>query len=319
MVMEEASKVMARQGGSARTALIVTILVAVGWIVAPTIIATPASAAAGDVGFAGPTYGSGVVDPTETKPESKLWWNDGSWWASMYDAASTDFTIRRLDLASKTWVNTGVVIDDRPGSRQDALWDGTHLYVSSHIFSLSPASGNPARLSRFSYDSGTRTYSLDAGFPVAINDYKTESLVIDKDSTGKLWATWTQGNKVWISHTTTSDTAWTTPFVPPVQGTSLASDDISSVIAFGPGKIGIMWSNQSTDAMYFATHVDGANDSTWQSVKQANAGSGRGRRPHQPQVTPERRDRSRLCGGQDVAHRLERAVDHAARPGPGHG
>ena len=35
-----------------------------------------------------------------------------------------------------------------------------------------------------------------------------------------------------------------------------------------------MWSNQSTDAMYFATHVDGANDSTWQSVKQANQGPG---------------------------------------------
>ena len=62
--------------------------------------------------------------------------------------------------------------------------------------------------------------------------------------------------------------------MPPVQGTSLASDDISSVIAFGPGKIGIMWSNQSTDAMYFAIHVDGANDSTWQSVKQANRRSG---------------------------------------------
>ena len=59
-----------------------------------------------------------------------------------------------------------------------------------------------------------------------------------------------------------------------MNGTSVASDDISSVIAFGPGKIGVMWSNQSQDAMYFAVHVDGAIDSTWQASKQAIAGPG---------------------------------------------
>src|SRR4029079_13819213 len=116
-------------------------------------------------------------------------------------------------------------------------------------------------------------YTLDSGFPVQINNYRTETLVIDKDSTGVLWATWTQGNKVWVTHSSGSDTSWVTPFVPPVAGTSLASDDISSVIAFGPGKIGVMWSNQSTDAMYFGVHVDGASDATW-TVEQAAAGPG---------------------------------------------
>ena len=138
----------------------------------------------------------------------------------MYDAASTDFHDPPVSISpTKTWVNTGVVIDDRPGSRQDALWDGTHLYVSSHIFSLSPASGQSGARSRASATTAApRRTRWTQAFPSRSTTTGPRSLVIDKDSTGKLWATWTQGNKVWVSHTTTSDTAWTTPFVPPVPG-----------------------------------------------------------------------------------------------------
>jgi hypothetical protein len=56
----------------------------------------------------------------------------------------------------------------------------------------------PAYLYRFSYDPIFHRYSLDSGFPVQINDYKTESLVIAKDSTGVLWATWMQGNGIYV-------------------------------------------------------------------------------------------------------------------------
>jgi ketosteroid isomerase-like protein len=36
--------------------------------------------------------------------------------------------------------------------------------------------------------------------------------LVDKDSTGTLWATYTQGDKVFVTHTTTSDTTWLTPY-----------------------------------------------------------------------------------------------------------
>jgi hypothetical protein len=45
----------------------------------------------------------------------------------------------------------------------------------------------------------------------------------------------------------------------PVNGTSVAPDDISSVVAFD-SQVGVMWSNQTDDAMYFATHKDGDPD-----------------------------------------------------------
>ena len=51
----------------------------------------------------------------------------------------------------------------------------------------------------------------------------------------------------------------------PVNGTTVSSDDNSAVVAFD-GQIGVMWSNQLDDAMYFATHKDGDSENARQSA-----------------------------------------------------
>jgi PKD repeat protein len=234
----------------------------------------PAAAATGDIGYEGPSYAGATAGshPSASKPESKLWWNDGIWWADMVDAVSGRHRIFRLNLSTQTWSNTGVNLDDRAGARSDTLWDGAHLYVASHVFTTSPSSGKPSRLYRYSYALATKTYSLDSGFPVSINNYATETLVIDKDSAGKLWATWVQNNQVYVNRTTTDDRTWATPFVLPVSGVSVAKDDISSVVAMNDDTIGVMWSNQNDSKVYFAVHVDGTSDTTWQTSRTALIG-----------------------------------------------
>jgi PKD repeat protein len=237
-----------------------------------TLLPAAANAATGDIGYKDQSFTGAGTAPTGSKPESKLWWNDGSWWASMW-SGSGGFHIFRLDNLTQKWMDTGVAIDPRSGTRADTLWDGTHLYVASHVFSDAPKTGFPSRLYRFSYNPLAQTYSLDPGFPVSINNFRTETLVIDKDSTGKLWATWTQGSQVMVNRTTTGDATWGSPFVPAVSGaTKLSSDDISSVVAFGGNKIGVMWSSQTSSAVYFATHDDGQADSAWQQSRTAIAG-----------------------------------------------
>jgi PKD repeat protein len=225
-----------------------------------------ANAAAGDIGFEGPSTSGAGSGPTGTKPESKLWWNDGYWWASMWDAGSADFHIFKLDPGTQAWSDTGVRLDDRSGTHADVLWDdgSGKLYVASHQFSDSSASGSASRLYRFGYDPATDTYTPNPGFPVTINNYKIETLVIAKDSTGQLWATWRQGTAILVNRTVCNpacdDRTWGTPFV---LDSSVSSDDISSVIAFGGDKIGVMWSDQSADRDSFAVHDDAAADTTW--------------------------------------------------------
>jgi IPT/TIG domain-containing protein/flagellar hook capping protein FlgD len=233
---------------------------------------TPVTVGYRDFDF-GATVGS---TPTGEKPESKLWWNDGLWWGVLWSPSSNAFTIQRFNPAVQDWVNTGVAVDSRGSSKSDALWDGTKLYVVTHIFTLNPGpaggAGNAARLYRYSYNASTDTYSLDSGFPATINDSKSECLVLDKDSTGRLWITWVENGKVKVNRSTTNDLTWGTPFNLPVQGSgNLDVDEISSVVAFGGNKIGIMWSNQTSSppAGYFAVHLDGTADTTWQARETA--------------------------------------------------
>lgn len=250
------------------------LLASIAWQVTPAG-STSAAATTGDVGYVGgATTGDGSA-ATGEKPESKLWWNDGSWFAVLFETASQQHHIFRLDRSSEQWVDTGTVVDNRPKTRSDVLWDGQKLYVASHVRASSASSaswGNPARLYRFSYEPSTGHYTLDTGFPVQINNYSSETLTLAKDSTGVLWATWTMFSKVYVNRTVSGDAIWGSQFSIPVAGaTSLDSDDISAIVAMD-GAVGVMWSNQAASAMYFAVHVDGSPASTWEASRTAIQG-----------------------------------------------
>jgi len=221
-----------------------------------------------DVGRAGPSYRGAGEAPTSDKPQSKLWFNDGIWWGDLFDTASRTWHVLRLDRATGSWTDTGTVIDDRPTTHADVLWDGSHLYVASHVTATSSTTavtGAPARLYRFAYVAAEHRYTLDTGFPVPINDTSSESLTLDKDSHGVLWATWTQGQQVHVNATTGDDATWGTPFVPAVEGAAtLTDDDISALVAeAGSGRVGLMWSNESTSAFGYAEHRDGDPPAAW--------------------------------------------------------
>ena len=236
----------------------------------------PVTAGYRDFNF-GPTTNA---EPTFGKTESKLWWNDGSWWGVLWNSAANRYEIYRLNAATQSWVATNTAVDTRNGSRPDVLWDGQRLYVASHFYTTSPGPTTAtyfSKLYRYSYNLTTKQYSDDPGFPVNINSSKSETLTIDKDTTGKLWITWMEKNKIMINRTVGSDLTWGTPFVLPVQGADTDPDDISGLVSFGGNKIGVMWSNQKDSTIYFAVHADGAADQTWKPREIALSGLGLGR------------------------------------------
>src|SRR4030067_1087877 len=66
------------------------------------------------VGYRDHYYGTTVtIAPTGEKPESKLWFHDGYWWASMWNPAASSYRIYRFDLANQTFIDTGVALDNR--------------------------------------------------------------------------------------------------------------------------------------------------------------------------------------------------------------
>ena len=254
--------------------LLVTVVTGLGVLVAPGT----ATAAVGDLGFQGRSFAGVTNNPTSDKAQSKLWYAQGSWWAVMFEARSLTWHIFRLDRSTQQWTDTGVQVDDRRNTLSDVLWDGTHLYVASHVATVSSDSSpiaskpaSPARLYRYSW-SASRGYTLDSGFPATITTNSSESMTLAKDSTGTLWATWTEvrmSNGVYTStvyansSTAGREDRWGSPFALPVAGATVSPDDISSVVSFGTNKIGIIWSNQTDGSVYWAVHNDGAAPNTW--------------------------------------------------------
>ncbi|TDO34233.1 hypothetical protein EV643_12818 [Kribbella sp. VKM Ac-2527] len=222
------------------------------------------TATVADAGFVGPAY-TGTTAPTGQKPQSKLWVADGIWWGSLWDTSTRKFTIFRYDWAANSWTNTGVLIEDRAGSYMDTLWDGSHLYVASAGQTASNSAQSP-RLTRFSYDPATDQWSRDAGYPVTIGNGGVEAVVLAKDSDGLLWITYTQGAKVWLTHSVAGlDDVWAPRFQLPTPGneSNVDPDDLSAIIAYDGDKIGVLWSNQRSHIMYWASHTDGTPDQSW--------------------------------------------------------
>ncbi|MDF2968316.1 MAG: hypothetical protein K0Q93_2094 [Nocardioidaceae bacterium] len=204
--------------------------------------------------YRGFQFAEGVTSPTADKPQSKLWFADGSWWGLL--ATAEDGNVNIFELSDNhTWTDTSTVVDDRINSTADVLWDGSRLYVASRT-----ADGD-LLVSRFDYDDEERSWSR-LGTPATVAGGGMASVTIDKDSRGRLWLTYVQEGQVRVAHTNSGDRAWSTPFVPPVSDPFVTRDDISALVSFD-GKIGVMWSDQASDQFTFAVHDDRAADSVW--------------------------------------------------------
>jgi PKD repeat protein len=248
-------------------------------VAVPSVALAPAAQAAeGDYGTpAQSLVGFPIATPTATKPESKLWFAHGSWWAAMASLATGGYSIHRLDRSTATWIDTGVALDPRGASQADVLWNGTHLLVASHPVALSSTTTSalePARLFRYSW-TGT-AWAPDAGFPVQITGTSTESLVVDQSADGRLWATWTLGRRLYVARTTGSADAEAVSFgtasIPQmanlapadsVTATTLEADDISTIAA-GNGALTLAWSNQLAGTTWAARSTD--DGETWSAT-----------------------------------------------------
>jgi hemolysin type calcium-binding protein len=240
------------------------VLCGVAALVLPTV--------AGAAGFGGPGYAGTSGPPTTSKPESKLWWNDGFWWASMYSKSQGAYTIHRLNLRTQRWANTRVLIDTRESTRQDALSLGGKLFIASHKYSATPVfngAANPGqdgmRLYRFSYNSGQNRYTLD-GAPHVIDAQRAEALTIERDTSGRIVATWARQAsaggpyQVHVAQTgancTTQNLSNCAFGGPSVFADEVGADDISAIVRFG-NSLGIMWSDTPESKMMFS--VNGGN------------------------------------------------------------
>jgi hypothetical protein len=217
-------------------------------------------------------------EPTADNQQSKLWFHDGRWWGLLSRQSGSgdgEVTIHRLELATQRWVDTSVVVDGRKNASVDALSDGNQLYIASSRGTSKETRNRKVRVSSYTYDPMAKTYALNPGFPVDIADGEVEAIVIDRDATGTLWATFVRAGRVMVTHTTRSALDWVAPYALPVGGASTVRSgpkaDQSALVRFGGNHIGILFSSQvaglDRGVLYWATHRDGTGDRAWTLTK----------------------------------------------------
>jgi hypothetical protein len=236
----------------------------------PSPSASASSSPADAAPPAGITFPDFVVDPavvrspTTSTAQSKLWYADGRWWGALFGPTTNRLGIYTLDPKTQVWADTGTLIDERAIADVDMLSAGTTLWAVS---GGSRASGNHAiNVRRFSYDAKTKRYAQDPDFPVTLRPTGASPAVIAVDSKDVAWVAFVADGKVWITHTLAAPTAWSTPVAFTAQEASVDATDVAAITAFGPGRIGVAWTNQRS-GVHFVSHDDSAPDDQWSPIE----------------------------------------------------
>src|SRR6476646_7401038 len=119
---------LGRRTATAFIAAAMVALVATGTVFASTPVT---------VGYRDHTYGGGAFRPNSDKPQSKLWYTDGSWFAGMFlftaSPPKSENRIYRLNETTHAWPATSAIVDTRDTSHGDYYWDegAQTLWVAS--------------------------------------------------------------------------------------------------------------------------------------------------------------------------------------------
>ena len=201
------------------------------------------------------------------KPQSKLWYHNNYWWACINN--TTKMTIYKID--GTTWTPKfdvqNAVTPSFKGGTCDVKWDGTNLFVAV-------LEGTVAKIYKLTFNSATETFAIVSGFPKSLTmPLGTETVVLEKDSTGRLWVTFEAESKIYVMYSTSADhKTWVS--TPLAIGSPVDPDDISTIVTFGGRWIGVAWSDQRGQKVSFRWHADASAPTSWSSIETVRAGFG---------------------------------------------
>jgi hypothetical protein len=212
------------------------------------------------LGAAGPVFETGVAAATKDKPQSKLWFAQGTWWAWMPQAAGSSLW-RRAGSRWERRSDLSDVLGGLPG-QADVWADGNDVaavLVEKHRLAFVRA-----RLSKGTYELASKPAVFAAANAV-------ETATLARDSAGRWWIAYNEGRRMYAraSRNEVGD-RWQEPVE--VTERKAGADDICAIAAM-PGGVGVIWSDQEHDAVLFRFHPSKHPDGRWGPVETVQSGN----------------------------------------------
>jgi hypothetical protein len=203
-----------------------------------------------------PVFRVGVPYPTKDKPQSKLWFAHGAWWAWL-PAPDGSSVWKRGAPGWERQTHLDRSLAGLPG--QADVW-ADDVEVRAVLAS-------PDRLAVIAllWDAQARRYEV-TGAPAAFSTPEPpgknegiETATITRDSRRRWWIGYNWRSDMWV-RSSPDGRAWSEPIR--VTAAKASEDDLCSVAAL-PDRVGVLWSDQAHDTVYARWHADRDPPDRW--------------------------------------------------------
>lgn len=204
-----------------------------------------------------PSFQVSFRDPTQDKPQSKIWFSDGSWWTILPDSQGPSIW-KRGDSQWQKMTSLDSELAKLPG-KADVFSNGQEQYIL--------LVGNcELNFLKLNTRSGSVQISQKGPLPLPSLCKEIETATITQDDAGTLWVASDMNEQVIVWSSKNEGISWSQPVV---LSESISSDDISLISKFHGG-VSVIWSNQSEDALYERTMLQ--KDHLWSPRKTISKG-----------------------------------------------
>ena len=204
------------------------------------------------------------VHPTADKPQSKLWFMDGCWWAILPD--STGPTL---------WQRTDKGWKEDPGVRKNlkGILGRADVWAEKNEVTAVGVADSSLTVFRLFKKSKSHEIQWEARILANLlppsNNHPIETATIAKDGKGNWWVAATADSQVCVWFSSNNGKNWTTPSI---LAKGIDEDDICVVTPLNGG-IGVIWSDQVRDAILMRVHKDGKPAGIWEKEEVAESGN----------------------------------------------
>lgn len=209
-----------------------------------------------------PVLSVDVAAPTADKPQSKIWFAQGSWWAWLPVRGGSSVWRRG---AGGEWARQSALDADLAGwpGRAD-VWADARADARADEDRACAVLVGERRLAFACLQWRGDGYALARPVVEIPVDGKLETATLARDGRGGWWIAYGLGREMWVRR---SADGWR--WAERVSATPAAEDDLCAIVAVGQG-VGVIWSDQAADTVWFRWRKDGA--AGWRPIEAIEQG-----------------------------------------------